>query len=96
MLRYPKRSNSSVAEAMAFWARVDECPAPTQETEAIPGRLRRVAYTGCRDGSQVVLWEIEDGDHSWPATDVRFPTADGSTRTAAAEILAFFAGFHRE
>jgi polyhydroxybutyrate depolymerase len=96
MLNHPKRSNISVGEAMAFWAKNDECPAPPEETEPTPGRLRRVAYVGCRAGSQVVLWEIEDGDHNWPAADVRFSAADGSTRSAAAEILAFFAGFHRD
>jgi poly(3-hydroxybutyrate) depolymerase len=43
----------------------------------------------------VVLWEIEDGEHNWPR-NMRFPAPDGTTRSTAEEILAFFAEHRRE
>jgi polyhydroxybutyrate depolymerase len=93
LLRYPKRSNMAVADALGLWSAADGCAAAPATSEPVPGRLRRVDYGACRDGSTVVLWEIEDGEHNWPQ-DVRFPAQGEATRSAAEEILAFFAG-HR-
>jgi polyhydroxybutyrate depolymerase len=95
LVSYPKRSNMGVAEALSFWTAADGCAAPPVLSEPAPGRLRRTVYGTCRDGSEIVVWEIEDGEHNWPA-NVRFPAPDGAPRTAAAEILAFFAGHSRE
>jgi polyhydroxybutyrate depolymerase len=93
LVGYPKRSNMAVADALALWSAADGCAAEPERSEPDPGRLRRVDYGQCRDGSTVVLWEIEDGEHNWPQ-DVGFPASGGSTRSVAEEILAFFAG-HR-
>ncbi len=49
-------------------------------------------YAKCAADSAVRLWAIEAGEHAWP--DDIFPV-DGGTRSAAAEILGFFAGFRR-
>jgi polyhydroxybutyrate depolymerase len=95
LLRYPKRSNMAVADALALWSAADRCPAAPTTSEPVPERLRRVDYGACRDGSTVILWEIEDGEHNWPQ-DVRFPAPGGATRSAAEEILAFFAEHRRE
>jgi polyhydroxybutyrate depolymerase len=95
LLRYPKRSNLGVAEALSFWTAADGCAAPLALSEPAPGRLRRSVSGPCRDGSEIVVWEIEDGEHNWPA-NVRFPAPDGAPRSAAAEILAFFARHSRE
>jgi polyhydroxybutyrate depolymerase len=94
LLNYPKRSNMSVAAALAFWSKADGCAPEPERTEPVPGKLRRVAYAECRGGSDVVLWEIEEGDHSWPASDMLFPMPGGGSGSAADEILAFFAA-HR-
>jgi polyhydroxybutyrate depolymerase len=91
-LRFPYHWILSVSDAVGFWAAVDRCPAPPDTSEAGSGGLRSTIYAGCADNSVVRLWAIEDGEHAWPS-DI-FP-ADGGNRSAAAEILAFFAGFQR-
>lgn len=88
-LTFTLRSNLAVADAIAFWTAADGCASPPQQTEPVPGKLRLLAYPACRDGSEVVLWEIEEGDHSWP--NVSFPGPNGEMRSTAEEILAFFA-----
>jgi polyhydroxybutyrate depolymerase len=95
MLHFPKRSNMSVADAVSFWTAVDGCAPTAKETEPMPGKLRCVAYLKCSAGSDVVLWEIEDGGHNWPS-DVQFPSTDGKSLSVAAEILAFFAAHSRQ
>jgi polyhydroxybutyrate depolymerase len=94
LVAYPKRSNMAVADALALWRAADGCAAEPAASEPVPDKLRRIDYGVCRDGSTVVLWEIEDGEHNWPQ-DVRFPAPGGTTRSAAEEILAFFAGYRR-
>jgi len=95
LISYPKRSNMGVGEALSFWTAADSCAPPPASSEPEPGRLRRTVYDTCRDGSEIVFWEIEDGEHNWPA-DVRFPAPDGAPRSAAAEIVAFFARHSRD
>jgi polyhydroxybutyrate depolymerase len=94
LISYPKRSNMAVADALSLWRAADGCGPEPARNEPEPGRLLRVDYGDCRDGSTLVLWEIEDGEHNWPQ-DVRFPAPGGTTRSAAEEILAFFAGHKR-
>jgi polyhydroxybutyrate depolymerase len=82
-----------VADAVSFWTAADNCPQEAKDDEPVAGVLKRVDYRGCADGSEVVLWEIMNGDHSWPQ-DI-FPSAVGK-RSAAAEIVDFFAAHGRE
>ncbi len=95
LLSYPKRSNMAVADALSFWSTVDGCAPLPERAEPVPGTLMRLAYPECRDGSEVVLLEIESGDHSWP-TDPIFPGKDGVMHSASAEILSFFAAHRRD
>ena len=94
LVRFPKRTNMAVADALAFWSDVDGCNPIPASSEPVPNTLRRLAYQGCQNGSEVILWEREQGDHEWPSES--FPAPDGTTRSAAAEILAFFAAHSRE
>jgi polyhydroxybutyrate depolymerase len=93
-LSFPYRWKLSVADALSFWAAIDGCQSPPDESEAVAGVLERVAYRNCQGGSEIVAWEIEQGDHSWP--DDLFPGPDGQKRSAAAEIMAFFAAHRSE
>jgi polyhydroxybutyrate depolymerase len=96
LLGYPKRSNMAVADALALWSEADGCAPEPQRTEPTPGKLARTLFTECRGGAAVMLWDIEEGDHNWPPSDMLFPAPGGMTRSAAAEILAFFAEHRRE
>jgi polyhydroxybutyrate depolymerase len=92
----PRIWKMSVADALSFWRNADGCGVLPETAEPVPGKLRRTAYRDCRGGSEVVAWEIEDGGHNWPQEDVRFPAPGRPPRSAAAEILAFFAAHGRE
>lgn len=94
-LNFPYRWKMSVADSLSFWAGVDGCDPMAVTTEPVAGKLRHIFYPNCQDGTEVVLWEIEDGEHNWPGEDVSFPLADGKSHGAAAEILDFFAAHHR-
>ena len=62
----------SAEETMAFWAGVDGCSlnAMTElEPDRAPGdgtRVRRSEYPGCRHGTELLLYTIEGGGHTWP------------------------------
>jgi polyhydroxybutyrate depolymerase len=94
-LKFPNHWKISVADSLSFWTAADSCPVEPKTGDFAAGRLSLIDYRGCKDGSEVMLWTIEDGDHSWPAPDVAFPGPDGP-RSAAAEILAFFATHPRK
>lgn len=62
----------SVPDTVRFWVEKNGCAArpvvrrlpdsdPTDGTT-----VRREAYSGCRDGAEVVLYAVEGGGHTWP------------------------------
>ncbi|MDR7486081.1 MAG: PHB depolymerase family esterase [Armatimonadota bacterium] len=62
----------SVPETIRLWAAHNDCP-PTATVTWEPDRdpqdgtrVRREAYRPCRDGTEVVLYAIEGGGHTWP------------------------------
>jgi polyhydroxybutyrate depolymerase len=56
---------NSVPNSIATWLKVDGCPdKPASVTRK--GQAERTAYGPCRDGSEVILWKLEDGGHAWP------------------------------
>jgi poly(3-hydroxybutyrate) depolymerase len=91
-LSFPYRWKMSAPDALSFWAAVDGCAGAAEISEPVPGTLSLTRYAGCNEGSEVALVTIADGEHAWPG-DI-FPAASGK-RSAAAEILAFFARFRR-
>jgi len=91
-LKFPNRWKLSVADAVSFWTAADACPMDAAKDEPLAGMLKRTDYRRCADGSEVVMWEIVDGEHSWP--DDIFPSADGK-RSAAEEIVSFFSAHAR-
>jgi polyhydroxybutyrate depolymerase len=94
-LNFPNHWKMSVADAVSFWVAADGCTEAPELADAAEGALKRVSYGACREGSEVVLWEIAAGGHEWPA-GVAFPAAGGGTRSAASEIVAFLARHERE
>jgi polyhydroxybutyrate depolymerase len=54
-----------VQDTMKTWARIiGASPAPTRKT--VRGAATEYVYGGGRNGSEVVLWEIKGGGHTWP------------------------------
>jgi poly(3-hydroxybutyrate) depolymerase len=92
-LSFPYRWKISAPDSASFWAAADGCEKPAVNSEPVPGKLSVTVYGGCKEGGEVRLVTIEDGEHAWPG-DI-FPAKDG-TRSASAEILAFFAAFQRK
>ena len=63
--------HASVEQSVGTWVRLDECrPAPVvQELPATVSdgtSVVRRSYEGCREGAEVVLYEIRGGGHTWP------------------------------
>ena len=54
----------SVPDTIKFWANLDGCPKTSKETSI--GVATRIAYGPCKDNTEVVLWKIADGGHTWP------------------------------
>jgi polyhydroxybutyrate depolymerase len=45
-----------------------DAPTVTAEPDTVADgtRVRRLAYAGCREGRDVVLYRIDGGGHTWP------------------------------
>jgi polyhydroxybutyrate depolymerase len=62
------RSDTSVAESIAFWVRANQC-APTAKTEISASQnIIRDAYAPCANSTEVVLYSIANGGHAWPGS----------------------------
>jgi polyhydroxybutyrate depolymerase len=60
------RIDLSVAESIAFWVKANGC-SPTPKTEiSASGNIVKDTYTGCANGTEVVLYTIVNGGHAWP------------------------------
>lgn len=59
----------SVAETLGMWRRLNGCadqaetPPPLDLDSGLPGRETTATSYGCRDGTRVELWSIEEGSH---------------------------------
>jgi polyhydroxybutyrate depolymerase len=54
-----------VNQVMSHWATHDSCP-PASATTTVSDHVRHYAWTGCRKGSAVSVYVIENGGHRWP------------------------------
>lgn len=59
-----RRSDTSVADTVAFWVKQDGCSATPQEGEVKEAHF--YAYSGCRNGTGVALYAIQGGHHMCP------------------------------
>lgn len=80
----PKRSDTPVADTVAFWVKEDGCaPTPAHEETA---ELHTDKYTGCKNGTGVAFYAVQGGHHIWPGV----PTS-GNSVPATELIWSFFA-----
>jgi polyhydroxybutyrate depolymerase len=79
-----KRSDTPVADTIAFWAKQDGCqPTPDRKTSGV---LKTDIYSGCANGAGVTLQTIEGGRHMWPGLRI-----SGNDIPATSMIWSFFA-----
>jgi polyhydroxybutyrate depolymerase len=71
----------SVAQTIEFWVKHNECsssPTITEEPDKDPKddtRVRREEYGGGKEGTEVVLYAIEGGGHTWPGGHQYLPAS---------------------
>ena len=82
----------SVDASIRAWAQADGCP-ETPEVFEVPDlaedgtRVLRKSYGPGRGGSEVILYIIEGGGHTWPGREPRLRYLGRSTRDIAANDL---------
>lgn len=94
-----------VPDTVKKWVRLDGCNA-TPEVSREPDKdsqdgtqVRREVYAGCKAGSEVVLYAVEGGGHTWPGGSQYLPEAIiGKTNRDinASEIIWDFFNKHPE
>lgn len=66
-------SHTSVKETLLFWIGHNGCRGEAQVEEA--GPVKKQVYGGGRNNTEVVLYTIHGGGHTWPGTNVGEPDA---------------------
>lgn len=79
----PKRNDTPVAEAIAFWVKRDGCSVTPKHDET--PALHSDVYTGCKDGTGVELYAVQGGHHVWPGAPI-----SGNSVPATDLMWAFF------
>ena len=80
----PHRTDTSVAETVAFWVKQDGCSATPKRDELAGAHV--ATYSGCEKGSGVALYTIPGGHHMWPGLSI-----SGNTLPATELMWKFFA-----
>jgi polyhydroxybutyrate depolymerase len=85
---------TSVPQTIDFWRRHNGCPEAAETVLKGEATLKR--WTPCRSGSEVALWSIEGGGHTWPGGETTLlekPIVGPVNRdiSASDEMWAFFA-----
>lgn len=69
----------SVNESVLFWVRRNECspdPVVNEEPDTDPKdgtRVKRTCYSGGLEGTEVILYAVEGGGHTWPGGSQYLP-----------------------
>jgi polyhydroxybutyrate depolymerase len=70
----------SVNETIAYWLDVDEIPPETEPVETVWGPteedstvVTRYVYSGGTDGTEVILFKVDGGGHTWPGGPQYYP-----------------------
>jgi polyhydroxybutyrate depolymerase len=100
---YHKRGEVlSVAKTIEFWVAADSC-GPKPETTEIPDvdphdgiKVVRERYSGGRESSEVILYRVEGGGHTWPSGARRVARFGKTARDIdATEVIWEFFARHR-
>ncbi len=90
------RTDRPVKETVAFWVKFNGCRPQAQTS--VKGHVQMERYSGCREGTEVVLYTIRGEGHSWPGGRRWAPWAAVPTREISATdlIWEFFTGHPRK
>ena len=83
----------SAADWVAEWADRDECDPAPEAISGTSGAVTGIRYAGCAEGSEVVLYSIADGGHTWAGGDMGAGLLLGKTSRdidASETMWAFF------
>ena len=76
---------------MRSWAHLGGCD-PTPTTRHLASQVTRLSWTGCTGTTEVVLYRINGGGHTWPGADPQRAFGLTTRQVSATDrILAFFA-----
>lgn len=93
----------SAEATRAFWAEKSGCDTTTASTPIADSStddettVTRVDSQGCKDGSEVVLFTVTGGGHTWPSSDENLAKAivgKSNEDVKASELLIEFFGKH--
>ncbi len=59
----------SVPDTIGFWVKHNACSAMPAEEHRI-GAAKKTTYGPCSEGTEVALWQLADGGHTWPGGQV--------------------------
>jgi poly(3-hydroxybutyrate) depolymerase len=80
-------------EGVAAWRRHAGCRPPLRAAHGASGTVTR-SVTSCRDGSDVVVYELAEMGHAWPGATGDDPMAAPDAPVAASELLWEFFEAH--
>ena len=76
------------------WARLDGCQ-PPPETRSIGTEVTRQSWAGCQSDTEVVLYRIEGGGHTWPGADPASGIGLTTQQVSATNQIVAFLARHR-
>jgi polyhydroxybutyrate depolymerase len=83
----------SVDDTIKLWVKIDGCPEKPQEVVQLPDKahdgtsVTRTVYGPGKEGSEVVLYAIAGGGHTWPGRNLRIQFLGKSTLNISANDL---------
>jgi len=87
------RFMKGVDETMSLWAKANGCAEKPKEEEVSLGsgkgdlKVTRKAWSGGKEGTEVVLYTVKEGGHTWPGRDMAFGLLGKSARNISANDL---------
>jgi polyhydroxybutyrate depolymerase len=90
--------NLSMSQTISTWTSLNQCPNdPIVQTlpDSVPDgtQVQIDLYESCRDGSEVVLYSVYGGGHTWPGSPLEWPEWAGAVSreiNAGQAIIEFF------
>jgi polyhydroxybutyrate depolymerase len=86
-------------QSIDFWVGSDGCTSRPRSDTTQHGNLVRDDYTGCRNGTEVVLYTIMDGTHKWPGDQTpwwKFAGSASDAISATDAMWSFFAAHPKQ